>query len=305
LIITNMITFYSFLTGQVLINDYSVRVQLDVEGQKESIYTAVLLSFVYTFSLYFVQHESKLWEKGLFLSAILSIYLALITSFSRGDLVTIILISIIYVMVFSRKVTQAMIKVSTLMVMLVGFYLIFGNILREKGYDPIEKISQTAEFAADVDNPGWDNGRSLSRSYALDAWGRNLWTGVGYDVLFHWGLPEEVATAHNFIITSLFHRGIVGTLIYLLILFLLFQNSARLWFLLNKEDSFQNDILKLLIIASFFWLIPFWNQEVIWEKYSLSVQFMYFGLITNIYSQKSTEERLTQQARGRSIYIPV
>ncbi len=305
LIITNMATFYSFLKGQALIYDYSLRVLLDVEGQKESIYTTVLLSFVYTSSLYFVQHESKLLEKGLFLTAILSIYLSLITSFSRGDLATIVLISIIYVIVFSRKVTQAILKVSALTIMLVVFYLMFGGVLREKGYDPIEKISQTVEFATDVDNPAWDNGRSLSRSYALDAWERNLWTGVGYDVLFHWGLPEAIGTAHNFIITSLFQRGIIGTSIYILILLVLFNNSVRLWLLLGTEESAENDVIKLLIIASFFWLIPFWNQEVIWEKYSLSIQFMYLGLITNIYMQKCTEQELTQQPLKRSRQIPV
>jgi len=177
--------------------------------------------------------------------------------------------------------------------------------LREKGYDPVEKITQTVEFAADVDNPGWDKGRSVSRSFALSAWERNLWTGVGYDVLFHWGLPEEVATAHNFVITSLFHRGIIGTAMYLLILLLLFKNAIWLWLLLGKDNSYQNDMFKLLVIASFFWLIPFWNQEVIWEKYSLSIQFLYLGLITNIYMQKSAEERLTQETITESEYIPV
>ena len=305
LIISNTITFYSFLKGNIITNKFEDRVLLNVEGQRESIYTAVLLSYVYTFSLYFLQKGSKLWEKAIFLGAILSIYLALVTSFSRGDLATIILISIIHIVVFSRKVMQGIIRVFAMILLLVSFYFMFGSTLREKGYDPVEKITQTVEFAADVDNPGWDKGRSVSRSFALSAWERNLWTGVGYDVLFHWGLPEEVATAHNFVITSLFHRGIIGTAMYLLILLLLFKNAIWLWLLLGKDNSYQNDMFKLLVIASFFWLIPFWNQEVIWEKYSLSIQFLYLGLITNIYMQKSAEERLTQETITESEYIPV
>jgi O-antigen ligase len=184
--------------------------------------------------------------------------------------------------------------------LLIVFYVVFGNKLREKGYDPIEKITQTAEFAADVNNPNWEKGRSIPRGYAIASWEKNVWTGVGYDVLYHHGSPSEVGTAHNFVITSLFHRGVVGTAIYLIILIGLFANSMRLWFKSRRESGYENDLVKLLIIASFFWIVPFWNQEVIWEKYSLSIQFLYFGLITNIRSQKLE----TQQRPARSISRP-
>jgi len=111
--------------------------------------------------------------------------------------------------------------------------------------------------------------------------------GVGYDDLHHYGLPEDiVGAAHNFVIDCLFHNGLVGTVIYLLIIILLYVNAARFWKLLKKEKGDENDLYKLLVVVSFFWLIPFWTQEIMWEKYSLSIQFMYFGLIANLYRQK-------------------
>lgn len=103
LIITNMITFYSLTTGRVIITDDNYRIGLNAAGQAESIYTAVLVSYVYAFGLYFIQHQSKLWEKILFLLAIISIYLSLVYTFARGDLFTIASISIIYIFVFSKR----------------------------------------------------------------------------------------------------------------------------------------------------------------------------------------------------------
>jgi hypothetical protein len=200
------------------------------------------------------------------------------------------MISVIYVAAFSKKATQIVTQSFTLVALLVVFYLIFGSTLREKGYDPIEKITETALFAFDVDNPDWEKGRSVPRGYALASWNRNTWTGVGYDPLYNHGAPEEFGTAHNFVITSLFHRGIIGTTIYLLILIFLFSISVRLWFLLRKEDSHENDLFRLLVMVSFFWLVPFWNQEVIWEKYSLSMEFMYLGFIVNIYRQSTVRQ---------------
>ena len=186
----------------------------------------------------------------------------------------------------SKKPSHVFRKILGMALLICICYFLFGNILREKGYDPIEKLTETAQFAIDVNNADWGKGRSIPREYAIDTWKKQIWTGVGYTNLYYYGMPEGIATAHNFIITSLFHRGVVGTFIYLFILFLLFRNSIKLWRMLRKENSNENDMFKLLIIASFFWLIPFWTQEVIWEKYSLSIQFMYLGIITNIYKQK-------------------
>ena len=289
LIIVNMITFFSFITGRVIITDDNYRIGLNAEGQNESIYTTVILSYVYAFGLYFIQHQSKVWEKALFFLAIISIYLSLVYSFARGDMFTVASITMIYIVVFSKKVKQLFSQVFTVLGLAIAFYFIFGSTLREKGYDPVEKFTETVVFAFDVDNPDWDKGRTIPRGYALAAWRQNIWTGVGYDVLYHHGAPEEFGTAHNFILTSLFHRGILGTFIYLVILIMLFRNLIKLWFVLRNKSSYENDLFKLLIIASVFWLVPFWNQEVIWEKYSLSIEFMYLGLITNILLARSSQ----------------
>ncbi|RZK04137.1 MAG: hypothetical protein EOO43_22780 [Flavobacterium sp.] len=192
---------------------------------------------------------------------------------------------IIYFLAFSNGVLNVFRKVFAVTFLIGICYVMFGNILKEKGYDPVDKLIETAQFAMDVENPDWDKGRSIPREYALSIWNRNLYTGVGYTSLQNYGLPENISSAHNFVITSLFHRGIIGTSIYLLILILLFKNAISLWSLANRKKSYESDVIKILIVSSFFWFIPFWTQEIIWEKYSMSIQFLYLGLISNVYKQ--------------------
>lgn len=288
LIISNVYLFYSFISGNVIFTDLDIRAAIDILGAKETVSTVVLTPFVYAFSLYFIKNEIKLWKKVVYIAAILSIYVSLVITFHRGNLFTIILLTIIYIAMFSRKPYQAFSKLFGMGLLICIFYFLFGNTLRQKGYDPIEKIVETVQFSMEVNNPNWDKGRSIPRIYAINAWKKHVWAGVGYDDLHNYGLDNTISTAHNFIITSLFHRGIIGTAIYLLILFILFGNSIKFWSLLSREESYQNDMLKLLIVVSFFWLIPFWTQEVIWEKYSLSIEFMYLGIITNMYKQRKS-----------------
>jgi O-antigen ligase len=158
--------------------------------------------------------------------------------------------------------------------------------LANKGYDPLTRIMQTATYATDIKNPDWDKGRSISQGIAIKAWEKNIWFGAGYDELFHYGLPEEVATAHNGIITSLFHRGIVGTTLLLLIFFMTYKNAIKLWRISMLKKTYEYDLYKLLILVAFLWLIPFMTQEALWEKYSFCIQLMYLGIITNIYAQQ-------------------
>jgi hypothetical protein len=285
LIFSNFFTLYSFISGGTIFSDSDIRVALNVAGEKESVYKEGLIALVYVFGLYIFQNKSKIWEKVVFITAILSIYVSLVYSFGRGLVFMIASITIIYVLVFSKKLVNALIQVFIIILLLVMFYFLFGNTLRQKGYDPIQRISEIIKYSVDVDNPDWDKGRSFSRKYAIDAWKESIWTGYGYDDLSNHGLPSETGTAHNFIVTSLFHNGIIGTFIYLLILLLLFRNSIKLWPLLS-EHNYSNDIMKLLVISSFFWIIPAWTQEAFWEKHSLTIQFMYMGLISNYYKQK-------------------
>ncbi|HEX8279365.1 MAG TPA: O-antigen ligase family protein [Segetibacter sp.] len=219
-------------------------------------------------------------------ASILSIFISLIIQFHRGNLVTVLLLSIIYFAFFSKRPSQAFGRMLGFALVICVAYFSFGGILRQKGYDPIDKLSEIVTFTMDVDNPDWDKGRSIPQDYALNAWKENIWFGVGYNVLYHYGLPVDMGAVHNFVIASLFYRGIIGTIIYLLILIILIANSIKFLKQINKEEGYQNDILKLLIIVSLFWFIPFWTQDIIWEKYSLSIQFMFLGIITNVYSQK-------------------
>ncbi|HET8963046.1 MAG TPA: O-antigen ligase family protein, partial [Chitinophagales bacterium] len=215
-----------------------------------------------------------------------SILITLVFTFHRGELFTIASITIIYIVAFSRNAVQLFSKLLGIVFLVLLFLILFRDSLHEKGYDPVEKISEIAEFSIDVNNPDWEKGRNIPIEYAISAWKENIVIGVGYNDLYHFGLPKTMAAAHNFIIASLFQRGIIGTTIYLLTLGILFGNAISLWFLLSKEKSLQNDMFRILIVVAFFWLVPAMTQDVIWEKYSLSVQFLYLGIIRNIYLQK-------------------
>ncbi len=283
IIVSNLYLLYSFNSGNVVFEDLDIRVALEVVGSKETVYPFVLTPFVYAFGLYFIQRQARLWQKTVFICAILSIYGALAITFHRGTLVTILLITIYFIV--SGRTKQIVFKLFWMVLLMTVSYLLLGDTLSKKGYDPVVKITETARFMIDFDNPSWDKGRSVSQKYALDAWKKNLWTGAGYDELLHYGLPEDVATAHNGVITSLFHRGILGTILLLSILIISFKSSINLWLMLCKESSYQNDIMKLLILVSFFWIITFMTQEALREKYSLSIQFIYLGLIINYYKQ--------------------
>lgn len=286
ILITNLYLVYSFIRGNVILTDLDMRVAIGVTGARETVSISVLLPFVYAFSLYFVKQEARLWKKAVYISTLLSIYASLVISFHRGNLLTIAAITIVYLFLFSPNLSQALRRGLGVAALLTIGYLLFGNALRQRGFDPLERLTETAAFAFDVNNPDWDKGRALAQEYELNVWKKHVWTGVGYNDPHNSGLPEEIASAHNFIITSLFHNGLIGTVIYLLILWVLFRNSIRLWFVLRRENNHHNDLLKLLIVVSFFWLIPFWTQEVFWEKYSLSIQFMYLGFLINVYKQK-------------------
>jgi hypothetical protein len=285
LIISNFYLFYSFLTGNVIYQDLDVRIAIDVAGTKETVTTAVLTPFVYGFSLYFSQTEVKPWQKIVFVTAIISVFLSLVTSFHRGTLFEIGVITI-YVIVSSKQAQQAFGKLIGLAFLLGVFYLLFGGILRSKGYDPLEKIIETTKFAADINNPDWDKGRSGPQGYAIKAWQQYPWTGVGYDALYNYGLPDDYSTAHNGVITSLFHRGIIGTTILLTILLVLYSYVVKLWFYIRKEKGEMNEIMGMLCVVAFLWIMPFLTQEVTWEKYGLSIQYVYFGLIMNYYKQR-------------------
>lgn len=300
ILFSNLYLIYSFTTGNVVYEDFQdVRVALEVKGSKETVYSTVLTPFVYAFGLYFLQHRIKGIYKLLFISAIVSIFASLVITFYRGTFITLLVITLYFM--FSSGKSSAMLKKMFSMAIILGLgYFLFGGLLAKKGYDPLEKIVEVAQFTTDTSNPEWDKGRTLSQAYALSAWSKAPWTGYGYDELFNHGLPENVATAHNGVITSLFHRGVVGTLLLMTILVLLYKYAVNLWKHVKRERGYENDMMKLLVLTSFFWIIPFMTQEALWEKFSFCIQMMYFGLIINYYKQVHQKVQLPtpQLSRG-------
>jgi hypothetical protein len=286
--ISNAYLFYAFLNGKVLVenSDSDInRVSIDIINSKETVYTYVLTPFVYAFSLHFLTVKSKVSEKIIYSGAIVSILAAQVYLFERGTLFMLTCITCYFIFALNKKKKGLIVAIAGLSMVIAIAYFSFADVLREKGYDPVEKLVGAAEFAADVNNPEWDKGRHIPREYALSAWEDHRWIGVGYDELHNYGLPAGINTAHNFVITSLFHRGVIGTFLYLLILFILFNNGFQLWKILRREKTEENELIKLLIIVAFCWLVTFWTQEAHWEKYSLSVEFLYLGLITNYFRQ--------------------
>ncbi len=287
-IISNFYLFYLFTKGQVVFADAGIRIALDVTGGKESVTTSVLTPFVYGFALYFIRKKNEFWQKLVFAAAILSIFVSVVTSFHRGTLFIVAAITL-YVIISSKKAQQVFSKIVGFALLLGVGYFMFGSILRDKGYDPIEKIMQTASYAADVNDPDWDKGRTGVQEYALAAWRNHVWTGVGYDDLNNYGLPVDASSAHNGIITSLFHRGIIGTALLLCIFIVIYSYLIKLWRLLRNEEDETKDIIRMLIVVAVLWIVPFLTQEVMWEKYGLSMQFLYFGLIINFYKQQKAK----------------
>lgn len=287
--LSNLYLLYSFVSGNVIFHDVdNLRVAIEVEGSKETVYSTVLTPLIYGFGLNIVQKPSKAWKKLLFTCVILSIYVSLVITFHRGTFMMILAVTL-YFLMSSGKGSEIFAKTFGTAFLVLLCYLIFGPLLSERGYDPFDKIIEVAEFTVDIDNPQWDKGRSISHELALDAWKKNLWIGAGYDDFSHYGFPENVASAHNGILTSLFHRGIIGTLLIIGAYILLFRNALALWPLLSNEGKYKAERMKLLVIVSFLWIITFMTQEAIWEKYSLCIQYLYLGLITNVYVQKKLE----------------
>jgi hypothetical protein len=82
------------------------------------------------------------------------------------------------------------------------------------------------------------------------------------------------------------------------ILVLLYRYAIGLWRRVKKENTYEGNMMKLLVLVSFFWIIPFMTQEALWEKFSFCIQLLYFGLIINYYKQ------ITQPAPPKPLTAP-
>lgn len=304
LLFSNLYLLYSFLQGNVVYEDLDIRVALEVKGSKETVYPAVLTPYVYAYGLYFLQQKTvRPLVKLLFVAAMISIFAAIVITFHRGTFVTVLGITL-YFLFASGKGLNMLKKLAVGFTVLAVCYMLFGSFLAQKGYDPVEKIAEVAKFTTDTKDEHWDKGRSLSQGYAIAAWEQRPWFGFGYDELFNHGLPDGIATAHNGVLTSLFHRGIVGTVLLMWILVLLYKYAANLWRRINREPrSYENDMMKLLVLTSVFWFIPFMTQEALWEKFSFCVQMLYFGLIINYYRQMTKDERVPVAAQPLELHF--
>lgn len=285
IIITNFYLLFSFFTGNVIFVDLDIRAVIEVEGTKESVYTFILTCFVYAFGIYFIQSKSSYWEKILFTIAVLSILVSLVMQVFRGTLLMVVIISL-YFLLTAPNAKQMIVFVFGFLIILSVGYLMFGSAMAQKGYDPLDNLITTVKHATDVDHPDWDKGRSAYQEFTINAWHQNYWIGAGYDELSNYGLPDNFHNSHNGVITSLFHRGVVGTTLILIIFSFMFIYAAKLWLILKPNKSSHSEMIKLLVLVSFLWIITYMTQEAFREKYSLSMQYLLLGLIANVYHQR-------------------
>ncbi|WP_461450181.1 O-antigen ligase family protein [Mucilaginibacter sp.] len=289
--LTNFYLLYCFSIGHVIFADFGTRIEIEVIGSKESVYSFILTCFVYAYGLFFLSRKNPVWLKAIFTAAVVSILMCLVIQIFRGTLIMVLLITL-YFIFNTVSIRQTIIKILAVTLFLFAGYFVFGDVLAKKGYDPVSKIVATATFATDVDNPQWDNGRRQPQEFAMKIWKRNMVSGIGFSSLQNYGLPDDLANPHNGIIDLLYHGGLIGTTLYIFILALLFGYAIKLWLLLRKNKTEHSEFIKILIFVSLLWIITFMTQEAMWEKYSLCIELLFLGLITNIYKQTTEYLRL-------------
>jgi len=260
------------------------RLTLMQNAQKESVSASVLYPFIFTFSLISSFIKIVSYKKTLIYLSILPILIIVIVSFHRGTLAMVIITTIFFVPTIKSKSNKSFKYVGKLLKLtsiLLVLFILFSDSLSSIGFNPIDKLEKVALFSVDVDNSNWDKGRFYVQAVLLGVWEKNILFGVGYDSHERY-LPTGSA-AHNFFVSSLFHRGLIGTFLLSWIFLLCYIKAFKLWRLSAKLNDNERLINRALVFTAFLWIIPLMTQEVMWEKYSTSIQFFYFSVIISLY----------------------
>jgi len=264
-------------------------------GMKETIGTLPLISIVLFGTLNFSDLKIK-YKNFYFIIMIistLSLFISLIFSFHRGMLFTILLTFLYDLFFYKGKFkSQIFVKIAIVSFLFLIVIYIFENILYLKGFKPIQNLIDTFYYAIDIENPEWDKGRSISRALALQVWSNNLLIGIGLVYLDKYTGMYQLATAHNFFITSLLHNGIIGTFLYVSIFLVVYYCLYKLFKVRNQLKIYNlSFIANLIIISGITWLIPFLVQEVIFERYSLSFQYVILSISIFLYNFIKTSNK--------------
>ena len=257
------------------------RVEFDVLGGKETISNSVLIPLVLTHSV--IVHELQLSgvKKVVYRIAFAALFINLVFVVVRGLLAMWAAVLFFFVPFARKRSVKSLTRTVVSIVVIGGLtFLFLGDTLTTLGYNPLVKLQETFGYATDVDNPGWDKGRGFAQAAALSVWLDHFWLGTGYDEVSN--IVDVDISPHNGLITSLFHRGVLGTAILFSIILMCFGRSIKLW-KQSRDLAVREQLLnRSLVFVAWLWLIPFITQDMLWERYSLSIQFIYFGIIVGL-----------------------
>ena len=280
-------TLFLFFSGQSIIHDdvMGKRILFDVIGSKETI--GVHNVIVFSFLLALFNQELFGNKKFLKLFSLLFIIIVIITttlSFHRGLTFSIIFCVLSYLFFISKNRIRTIVITILIIILSSSFLIIYEEEFIKVGVNPVENFLSTIEYGIDTKNLNWDKGRELSRIIGIQIWLDNFWLGMGFDYMFKYTSYQEIATPHHLVISSLMFNGLIGTILFIGIYIIFYWKTFRLFrkVLSGKVKEEDRVISLILIITAILWLIPALTQEVQFERYSSSIQYIFFGAIIKL-----------------------
>ena len=265
------------------------RVMLNPMGFKNVISNTTLFTIVISYSVKYYNLDLKKIQKYILIIGLIILSVFLVLSFHRGTLYVWIF-SILYV-VFEGKGSTRIKNIIIIIFVAIFLFSLIGDYLSVLGYNPLSKLEEIFQFSTDIYRPGWDKGRAWAQAQAIELWKDDIFFGKGYLNYFEY----NAAAPHNFFITSLVTRGIIGTIIITTIISIAYYKSILLWKLTATFKIKDKTMIRSLIFASWLFLIGMMTQEAFNEKYTLSAQYIYWGLICGLYNFYSQEKNQTQK----------
>lgn len=273
------------------------RASLIVLGSQETISDIVIVTIVLLHATVSRRLSLGRWKIAVYAVAMGALFIDLVLLVHRG--VLIVWASVLFVFAPLTAGWSPLHQLRTLFsvgLVLVLTLFLFGDTLTSLGYSPIDTLKRTVGYATDVDNPNWDKGRAAVLSVAISVWLDNIWFGVGYDEVQRYAGSAHVSP-HNALITSLFHRGLVGTVLFLSIIAICYWKSVSLWKLSGLLPDRQRILNRCLVFAAWLYLVPFLTQEIVLDKYSQSIQYLVFGTIVSLDRHYRKQVHETSQPR--------
>lgn len=278
-------------SGGLRMSGDKTRIEVFALGLKESIPNNVMYPTVALVALF--AHKLKIhYGLRIFLYYIITVsLLGFVVSFHRGQFATWIIMLSYWS--YERYGLKKMMKIGAVVVLFFTILIVsYGN--QNRGEGLFFRFAKLVEFSVSINDPDFSKGRFYVIPATLRLWEDKFLFGYGYVELQKY-LPVRAASAHNLIVTSLFHRGIIGTVLLLSIYVMCYYYAVKLWKLTKTVMTEQRYYLRILVVVSFLWLIPAMTQEVYWVKYDTPVMYAYFGIIISSYKYYKGQEKFADE----------